>query len=292
MVRGPLLLMAGIGLFGLLDANSKLLAGDFSAAQAIFLRHAVLLVLLLGLRQAVGWPGGPLRTAHPWLHGLRACTMLTAGLTFYVAVRYLSLADAYLIFFTAPFMTLILARVFLKEQVPRAAWLWCGVGFGGVMIALAPQLGEGGSLYGFACALLGTIAYAANITLNRSLRAEPGIARLVLWPSLFGVLATGPFAATYWAAPSAVEWAQLLLNGLLAGGATILLALALRISSPARLAPFEFIALPLSVALDLAVFGNAPGMEVILGGLVVVVACVMSERAVSRARHGMPSGKA
>ena len=291
MVRGPLLLMAGIGLFGLLDANSKLLAGDFSAAQAVFLRHAVLLVLLLGLRGAVGWPGGPLRTAHPWLHGLRACTMLTAGLTFYVAVRYLSLADAYLIFFTAPFMTLILARVFLKENVPRAAWLWSGVGFGGVMIALAPQLGEGGSLYGFACALLGTVAYAANITLNRSLRAEPGIARLVFWPSLFGVLATGPFAATYWAAPSAIEWVQLLVNGLLAGGATILLALALRHSSPARLAPFEFIALPLSVTLDLMVFGNAPGIEVILGGVVVVLACVMSERAVSRARHGISPGK-
>nr|WP_249731815.1 DMT family transporter [Roseococcus sp. SDR] len=160
------------------------------------------------------------------------------------------------------------------------------------MIALAPQLGEGGSLYGFACALLGTIAYAANITLNRGLRAEPGIARLVFWPSLFGVLATAPFAAAYWTPPDVVEWAQLLLNGLLAGGATILLALALRHSSPARLAPFEFIALPLSVSLDLLVFGNAPGIEVILGGLVVVAACVMSERAVSRARHGISAGKA
>ncbi|MEI6162159.1 MAG: DMT family transporter [Roseococcus sp.] len=290
-MRGPLLLMAGIGLFGLLDANSKLLAGDFSAAQAIFLRHAVLLALLFVFRGAFGWPGGPFRTAHPLLHGLRACSMLTAGLTFYVAVRYLSLADAYLIFFTAPFMTLVLARVFLKERVPRAAWLWSGVGFCGVMIALAPQLGEGGSLIGFGCALLGTVAYAVNITLNRGLRAEPGIARLVLWPSLFGVLATGPLAAFYWTAPSALEWAQLLLNGLLAGGATILLALALRHGGPARLAPFEFIALPLSVTLDLLVFGNRPGLEVILGGVVVVLACVMSERAVSRARHGISAGK-
>lgn len=292
MLRGPLLLMAGIGLFGLLDANSKLLAGDFAAAQAIFLRHAVLLGLLLALRGAFGWPGGPLRTAHPLLHALRACSMLTAGLTFYVAVRYLSLADAYLIFFTAPFMTLVLARVFLKESVPRAAWLWSGVGFVGVMIALAPQLGEGGSLIGFGCALLGTVAYAVNITLNRSLRGEPGIARLVLWPSLFGVLATGPFAAIYWTAPSAMEWVQLLANGLLAGGATILLALALRQSSPARLAPFEFIALPLSVSLDLLIFGNTPGLEVLIGGAVVVLACLMSERAVSRARHGMSVGKA
>ncbi len=284
MVRGPLLLMAGIGLFGLLDANSKMLAGDFPAAQAIFLRHAVLLALLFGLRGAFGWPGEPLATQHRGLHALRAVSMLTAGLTFYVAVRYLTLADAYLIFFTAPFMTLVLAGVFLKERVPRAAWLWSGVGFGGVMIALAPQLGEGGSLLGFACALLGTVAYAVNITINRGLRDEPGIGRLVFYPALFGVLATGPFTFQLWVQPSAVEWAQLLLNGVLAGGATILLALAFRHGTPARLAPFEFIALPLSVTLDLVFFGNRPGIEVLLGGLVVVLACVMSERAVRR-RH-------
>lgn len=284
MVRGPLLLMAGIGLFGLLDANSKLLAGDFPAAQAIFLRHAMLLVLLFLLRGTFGWPGEPLATQHWRLHGLRAVSMLTAGLSFYVAVRYLTLADAYLIFFTAPFMTLVLAGLFLKERVPRAAWLWSGVGFGGVLIALAPQLGEGGSLLGFACALLGTIAYAVNITINRGLRGEPGIGRLVFYPAIFGVLATGPFTFHLWVEPSAVEWAQLLLNGVLAGGATILLALAFRHGTPARLAPFEFIALPLSVTLDLLIFGNRPGIEVLIGGLVVVLACVMSERAVRR-RH-------
>nr|MCU0944642.1 hypothetical protein [Rubritepida sp.] len=64
--------------------------------------------------------------------------------------------------------------------------------------------------------------------------------------------------------------------------------------TPARLAPFEFVALPWSVALDLMVFGNTPGVEVLLGGVVVVLACVMSERAVAaaaRARQGMSAGK-
>ena len=290
-MRGPLLLMAGIGLFGLLDANSKLLAGEFSAAQAVFLRHAMLLALLFGLRATCNWPAGPLLTAHPRLHALRAVSMLTAGLSFYIAVRHLTLADAYLIFFTGPFMTLVLASVFLHERVPRAAWVWSGVGFGGVVITLAPQLGEGGSLLGFGCALLGTVAYAINITANRGLRGEPGIARLVLWPSALGVLATGPFAGLHWVAPDALQWTQLLLNGVLAGAATILLALAFRHAAPARLAPFEFVALPLSVALDLLVFGNQPGLEVLAGGAVVVLACVMSERAVRRAHQGISPGK-
>jgi drug/metabolite transporter (DMT)-like permease len=293
-VKGPLMLMAGIGLFGILDANSKILAGEYSAAQAIFLRHATLLMLLFLLRAAVREMGGPLRTQHPMLHALRAVAMLFSGVLFFIAFRHLPLADGYLVFFTAPFMTLVMAAVFLRERIPRAAWIWSGVGFGGVMVALAPQLGQGGSLLGFGCALLGTLCYATNITINRGLRGEPGIARLVFWPSLFGLLATAPFAGVHWVTPDAEAWARFVSNGVLAGAATILLALAFRHATPARLAPFEFIALPWSVTLDLLVFGNAPGVEVIFGGLIVVLACVMSERAVARAareRHGMSGGK-
>ncbi|MFN3449282.1 MAG: DMT family transporter [Roseococcus sp.] len=293
-MKGPAMLMAGIGLFGILDANSKILSAEHSAAQAIFLRHATLLLLLFLLRAAARGLGGPLATAHPFLHGLRAVAMLFSGVLFFLAFRHLPLADGYLVFFTAPFMTLAMAALFLRERVPRAAWAWSGVGFGGVMVALWPQLGEGGSAFGFACALLGTLCYAINITVNRGLRGEPGIARLVFWPSLFGLLATAPFAGLHWVTPDAEAWARFVSNGVLAGAATILLALAFRHASPARLAPFEFIALPWSVTLDLMVFGNAPGAEVMLGGAIVVLACVMSERAVARAareRQGMSGGK-
>jgi drug/metabolite transporter (DMT)-like permease len=70
----------------------------------------------------------------------------------------------------------------------------------------------------------------------------------------------------------------------------VALALAFRHASPARLAPFEFIALPWSVALDWAIFGNEPSLILLLGGAVVVWACVMSERAV-KAGYAKPVGK-
>lgn len=298
-MRGPLLLMAGIGLFGLLDANSKLLSSGFSASQTIFLRYAILLALLLGARALMRGAGGPLRTRHPWLHLLRALSMLGAGLFFFLAFRHLPLADGYLIFFTAPFLTLIFAAAFLRERVPGAAWLWSAVGFLGVLTALSPQLGRGdhGSLFGFACATLGTLCYTTNLTINRRLRDEPGVARLIFWPALLGGAATLPFAAWNWVAPSALEWGQLVVNGVMAGTATVTLAMALRVAAPARLAPFEFIALPWAVTLDFLVFGNVPSLPVIAGGLVVVLACVMSERAVARAararpRQGIPAGNA
>ena len=288
-MKGPVLLMLGIGLFGVLDANSKFLSAEFSAAQAIFLRHAALLLILFAIRAAWRDAGGAFRTAHPGLHATRAVAMLFSGVFFFLAFRHLPLADGYLVFFTAPFLTIILAQWFLGERAPRAAWIWSGVGFGGVALALVPSLAGGGSALGFLCAALGTLCYAINITVNRGLRMETGLARLILFPSTLGLLATAPFAAWHWVPPDAVQWAQLGLNGVLAGAATLSLALAFRHATPARLAPFEFIALPWSVALDWAVFGNAPTWPVIAGGAVVAWACWMSERAV--ARQGMSSGK-
>lgn len=287
-MKGPVLLMLGIGLFGLLDANSKLLAGEYSAAQAVLVRHAVLLLLLLAIRLAMPGAGGPFRTAHAGLHALRAGSMLFAGVFFFLAFRHLPLADGYLVFFLAPFLTLALARLVLKERVPRAAWLWSGVGFGGVALALAPALAGGGSPFGFLCAALGTACYAVNLIANRGLKDERGLARLVLFPSLMGALATLPFAWAHWVPPDGWDWAALVANGLMAGAATLLLALAFRHASPARLAPFEFVALPWSVALDWWVFGNEPAAPVIAGGVVVAFACWMSERAVARGQGTQP----
>jgi drug/metabolite transporter (DMT)-like permease len=278
--------MAGIGLFGVLDANSKLLSTGFSPAQTIFVRHVVLLGLLFGARALSPGAGGPLTTRHPWLHAIRSFSMLGASNFFFLAFRQLPLADGYLIFFTAPFLTLIAAALFLRERIPAAAWLWSAVGFVGVLVALGPQLGTGGgSLLGFVWATLGTLCYTTNITINRSLRREAGMARLVLWPSVLGLAATLPFAVWHWASPAPLEWAGLLANGLVAGGASVCLALAFRVATPARLAPFEFVALPWAVALDLLIFAKPPDLPVIAGGAVVVAACVMSERAVARAGH-------
>ena len=59
----------------------------------------------------------------------------------------------------------------------------------------------------------------------------------------------------------------------------VLTAAAFRHADAARLGPYGFVALPVSVALDLGLWGVAPDPATLLGGAVVVFACVMSERA-------------
>ena len=107
-MKGPVLLLGGIVLFSLLDANSKLLSGQYGLRPGGRLRYAVLLSLLLLARRCGGF-GGPIATTRPGLHLLRACSMMVSAAGFYLAFRRLPLAEGYLVFFTAPFLTLAMA---------------------------------------------------------------------------------------------------------------------------------------------------------------------------------------
>ncbi|WP_235907883.1 DMT family transporter [Siccirubricoccus phaeus] len=293
-MKGPLLLLGGIALFGLLDANSKLLSGAYPMGQVIAMRYLVLLPAFLALRALRPGFGGAFRTARPGLHMLRAASMMTAAGSFFLGFRHMALAEGYLVFFTSPFLILALAAIALRERVPWAAWAWCLVGFAGVLLAVAPKLGGGGSLIGYGWVALGTLAFSVTQTVNRTLKGEAGLAMLVVWPGLLGLLLFGPLAVRDWVAPPPADLAMLMVNGLIAGGASVSTALAYRYADAARLGPLGYAAMPVSGLLDLLFWGRLPDWPTLLGAGVVIFACVMSERVRRRgaASQGMSGGKA
>ena len=277
-MRGPLLLLGALGLFALLDANSKLLSAHYPPAEVLAVRYATMLLGLLLLRLARPGLGGSLGTRHPRLHLLRAVAMLGASGGFLLSLRGLTLAQGYLVYFLAPFMILTLSALVLRERVPGATWGWCALGFSGVLVALAPALTGGGPLHSYGWALLGTASYATVMTVNRHLRHEAGMARLILWSAVPGMLVLLPFVAEGWITPTPLDGLAMAANGALSGTATLCLAGAFRFAPAARLAPLEFSALFYAVVLDLLVWGALPDKHAMAGAAVVVVAGVMSQR--------------
>jgi len=277
--KGPLLLVGAMALFALLDANSKLLAGRYGADQVLLLRYGTLLTLLALLRLLRPGTGGPISTARPGLHLLRALCMAGSAYGFFLAFREIPLAEGYLVYFTAPFFTLLLAALVLGERNGRAVWFWSAMGFLGVIVAMAPGLSAAGPWGAYAWAFLGTMTYAGFLTISRLLRAEQGAARLIFWSSGPLFLAILPFAMANWVMPDAYDWLALILNGLFAGGATLALALAFSIDRAARLAPLEFSSLVFALLLDAAIWHLWPGGWTLAGAAIVGLACLMSERA-------------
>jgi drug/metabolite transporter (DMT)-like permease len=285
--KGPLLLVGAMALFALLDANSKLLAGRYGADQVLIIRYGTLLVLLGSLRLLRRGAGGPIATPRPGLHLLRALCMAGSAYGFFLAFRDIPLAEGYLVYFTAPFFTLLLAALVLGERNGRAVWFWSAVGFLGVMVAMLPALTASASSapvpwHAYAWAFLGTMTYAGFLTISRILRAEQNAARLIFWSSGPLFLAILPFAIADWVTPNAYDWVALIANGLFAGGATLALAIAFSIDRAARLAPLEFTALVFALMLDAAIWQLWPGAWTLAGATIVVLACLMSERAARR----------
>ena len=286
-MNGPAWLVAAIGMWAVLDTNSKLLAEGYGAAQVLFIRHAVMLALFLGLRALRTGVGGTLATAHPWLQGLRALAMLGSAAGFFLALRTLSLAEGYLVHFTAPFMLLGMAALFLRESMPGRAWAWTAVGFAGVAIAILPSLGGAGAWQGYAWAFFGAFSYAVIMTINRRLRGEASLAGVILWPSLLGAVATLPFMLVEWNTPDLGDAVLLGMNGVISAGAMIAMSLAFRHADAARLAPFEYSALIFAVGFDITIWGVVPAWQVLAGAAVVVAACLASERARREAALGV-----
>ena len=276
--KGPLLLVASMALFALLDANSKLLAGRYGADQVLAIRYGTLLLLLLAARLIRPGAGGPISTPRPWLHLLRAMCMAGSAYGFFLAFRELPLAEGYLVYFTAPFFTLGLAALVLKESNGTAVWIWSGIGFLGVLIAMAPGLHADGPWAAYGWAFLGTLTYAGFLTISRLLQAESGAARLIVWSSLPLLLVILPFASASWVAPDAMDWLALIGNGGFAGGATLALAIAFSIDRAARLAPLEFTAMLFAVIFDASIWGIWPSGWSLAGAVIVVFACLMSQR--------------
>ena len=86
-----------------------------------------------GLRQLVQvrWP----------LHLVRGVMSVFMMVTFTFALKSLTLAKAYSIFFIAPLLIALLSIVMLGERVQRAQWGAIAVGFAGVLIVLKPETG-------------------------------------------------------------------------------------------------------------------------------------------------------
>lgn len=282
-MRGPVLMLLALFLFAILDAVGKHLAQHFNQSQVVLLRYLPVLLIALPfvLRR------GRIGSRNHKLHALRALAMLCASIGFFHAFRFLPLADGYLVYFTSPFMTMAAAQLLLREHTAPRAWMWAGVGFVGVLIAVADGLSGGGPWHAYLAAFMGAVSYAVVTTLNRLMRTETDLVALLLWPGLVGTLALGPLAALDWRPADTVQVVLMLANGALWAGATLCIVAAFRHAPASRLAPLEYSALLWAVLLDWFVWHTAPTPWVLGGGAIVIAACIMAARA-----QGMSSGKA
>lgn len=229
----------------------------------------------------------PLPSRRAWrFHMMRAAIQTVAVLSFFWALTQLGLAEATVLGFTGALMMPWVAKVILGEKVAPLAIFAGLLGFAGAAMAVsaapdgAPS--DGNRVLGSLAVLVAALTYAVAVVLLRLRTRSDTTEALALFNN---TLPAGIFAAAL--GVSAII-GQPLAPLLLPGGALPyvialgfvgfsvwwLMSLAYRDAEAQHLAPFEYLALPMSAGLGFFFFDEVPGWQLYIGALIIIGACL------------------
>ncbi|MCG6885279.1 MAG: DMT family transporter [Silicimonas sp.] len=280
--------------FTMVDVIVKFLSSDYSHYQVTFLRTLVGVIVLLAVIVPLSGGSYDFRTRRLGWHMTRGVCVVFANLCFFLALAAMPLAEAVAVFFVSPFLIALFSILFLGETVGPRRWAAIAVGMLGVLVvlrpgtaafqpaALLPILAAAG--YGMLHILtrrIGDTESAAVLTFYSMIcmLAVAGLAGLLFGAGQFDVFDHPSMAYLFraWVWPAAFDMALMIGLGVAIAVAGFAISEAYRRSEPAFIAPFEYVALPLSVLWGILVFGEWPdgwalaGIALILASGMVLV---------------------
>jgi drug/metabolite transporter (DMT)-like permease len=271
-IKGILLLVASVSLFGLVDGLSKVLVETQSFGQIMLARYGLALPLLW-IVSGFPKPAALFRTAKPGMQLLRGLAPLMIGGSMVFAVRYLPLAEATVILFAGPFIVVALSGPLLGERVAPASWIGVVLGFIAVIMVARPGFSDVSvyAVFPFVAALF----YAVFQMLTRHLSAAAEKTETTLaWTLAIGLAASLPLAIVEWVPVSASAWALALCLTLVFAGAQLLLVRAYSYASANVLAPFSYMQIIAATVFGLIAFADIPDFWTLAGIALIIIAGV------------------
>ncbi len=269
IAKGIALMVACTLCFASMDALSKLLIADYPAAEILFIRYIVFLVVIVAMvrpHRVID----TLRVRRPIYQTVRAATLVIEQVIFIVGLMYLGLGEMHVIMAATPLIVAGLSVPMLGEHVGIRRWSALGVGCVGVLIVLRPE----GELFQLAVLLPVTCAIMFGLyqIMTRVVSRDNSSNSTVLYTAVVGTISFGVVAPFVWVMPSAQDWGLFAALAVLGTLAHILLIKALAYAPAAILQPFFFLTLAWAVGLGYLLFGAIPSPVTLMGAGVILSA--------------------
>lgn len=268
-------------LFCLLNALMRGLSLQLDPFQVQFMRYlmglAVLMPLMLRNGLANYWPTNvPGQFTRGAVH--------TAGLfLWFFAVPHVTLADTTAIGFTTPIFIMIGAALVFREPMRWERWLAAVVGFGGVLIVVAPKLTGAGGVYNLVM-LASAPVFAASFLITKGLTRYERAAVIVVWQSITVALFSLPAALYFWQSPTPAQWLSFAVCGVLGSAGHYCLTRSFAVTDISATQSVKFLDLVWATALGWLVFSDTPSQSTLIGGVVICAATLWIARRESKAR--------
>jgi S-adenosylmethionine uptake transporter len=264
-----MIMLTGMFLFSLNDAMGKWLVASYSVGQILLIRSIGAFLILGPLLVTRDSARALLRPERPFLQVMRVLFGAADVGFFYASVTYLPLADALTFYMAGPIYVAALSHFFLGERSGWKRWTAIFVGFIGVVIVLRPSSASLSwpSLF----ALLGSFSLAASLVLSRLLR-NTSDSVLVTWQTI-GVLAVGiVMSFNAWTTPDLPGLLAMLLLGVVASAAHMMMTRSMKLASASLLAPLQYTLLLWAIILGAIFFNELPDLQMLIGSAIIVVA--------------------
>ncbi|MDB5540028.1 MAG: family transporter [Devosia sp.] len=266
-LKGMALGITAYTLFSVHDALVKSVIHALPVVQILFGRSLVIVMicLVIGRRQLVV---DLLRSGNKPMLLLRAVMTLAAWCMYYSAGRELQLAEMTTLYYFAPVLTIVLAVIFLKEQLTLARVGASAIGFFGVIIACNPA----GVTFGIpALMVLGAAFFwSVAMILMRSISKSESSLVLIFSLNLFYTLAMGLLSIPFWTGMEPWQIAVVFATGIVGGAAQYILVEAARLIPASVLGTVEYFALIWSFVFGFLFWGEQPAQLVFLGAALVI----------------------
>lgn len=268
--------MAGIGwmllsasCIGIVDGIAKVLAPTLNGVQIVWGYCGASLICLLAV--SIARRESPIalaRTRRPWLQLVRGTMLVFSLSTLFVSLRYLPLAVATTISFTAPLIIAAASGPVLGERVGPGRWMAVLVGMAGAVLVVRP----GSAVFHWASLLpvVGAIFFAAFNIATRMLGGTDRPLTTVLHTFLVSTALVSLAVPVVWVTPAPWQWWLFGLTGLVGLTAHFALARALVLTDASTVAPLHYVRLVWAIGIGLAVFGEAPDAWTLAGGALIV----------------------
>ncbi len=272
-LRGIFCMMGAMLLISVQEALAKYLGEFLPVAQVVWARYLGHLVLMA----AFLWPKHGvklLKSEQLFTQVGRSLILLIDTVLFFFGLTMLGLAEATAIFFTVPWLVLLISIPLLGERGSVASIIAIAVGFIGTLIIVRPEMNDLNSAetgIGALC-IFGSACCAAiyNVT-TRKLSGNDPLSVTLFYTAMVGAITTSLFVPFVWQIPpSFLAWAALLCIGLFGGMAHSLIIISHQYAPATTVAPFMYSQIFWALGLGWLLFSDLPDLPAYLGGVIVI----------------------
>jgi drug/metabolite transporter (DMT)-like permease len=267
-LRGIALTLGAMSLFPVMDAVAKYLVAEYDMIQVVWARYVfhLGLISLLLLRPAAARPRWTRATR---LQIVRSLLLMSATVLFFNALRFIPLADAVSLNFTAPLLIVAFSIPLLGEHVGPRRWIAVAIGFLAMMIIIRP--GSGVFHWASLLVVASATCYALYQIVTRRLSAIDHPLTTLFFSGLMGAFVFTLLVPFYWRWPTAVDWVLLALVGIIGALAQYALIRAVEGAALSLLAPFTYTQIIMATAIGYLWFGDFPDRFTILGAAIIIL---------------------